>query len=91
LEHRESSIDFGRSPHIYGWDHWVVVCQSHPKSGPFEEITFDYWEDRPAAESPTHFRNEYPNQLGGTLKGGSIDCGGNVTPGPSIAFPTPHK
>lgn len=37
-------------------DHWVVVCSSDDK-----EISFDYWYDRPAGESPNKFfRREFP-------------------------------
>src|SRR5205814_1402207 len=91
LEHRETSVDFGRSPHVTGSDHFIVVCQSHPKNGPYEEITFDYWEDRPAGESPEHFRSSYPQQMGGTVKGGLVDCGGNITRGTEFPHPERHR
>ncbi|NLH73946.1 MAG: RHS repeat-associated core domain-containing protein [Verrucomicrobia bacterium] len=42
-------------------DHWVVVCISHPMWGLPKEIMFDYWADRPEAESPDRwFRVRYP-------------------------------
>ena len=92
LEHRQDFRPVAKTyPHPQIADHWVVVCQSHPKSGPYEEITFDYWKDRPAGESPDHFRGAYPQQIGGTIHGGSIDCGGTITTAPDFGYPTPHK
>ncbi len=72
-------------------DHWVVVCQSHPKRGSYQEISFDYWANRPAGESPdVWFRKHYDQPLGG-MKGGSLDCAGNITPGREGAFMFPYS
>jgi RHS repeat-associated protein len=45
-------------------DHWVVICSSHPKSGPPKEILFDYWKGRTPGEDPNGwFRSTYPQLL----------------------------
>jgi hypothetical protein len=92
LEHRQDTHTFGityPAPQIV--DHWVVVCQSHPKQGPFEEIAFDYWENRPPGESPAHFRHKYPEPATGSISGASLDCGGTLISATDFAQPTPHK
>lgn len=45
------------------YDHWIVICESTAKDGSkADEISFDYWDDRPAGEDPKQsFRKKYPS------------------------------
>ena len=93
LEHREKTYIIAPTwPAPMTVDHWVIVCQSHPAKGSLQEISFDYWESRPAGESPNHFRNEYPTPASGSLHTSSTDCDGKQNGNaPFILFPTAQK
>jgi RHS repeat-associated protein len=67
----DCKLENGRTDPQGGWwifgrkiyDHWVVVCQATKADGSkTDEISFDYWADRPAAENPNDwFRKRYKN------------------------------
>jgi RHS repeat-associated protein len=53
-------------PPRWGWprriqhDLNVVVCESHPKSGPSDKIFFDYWHNAPPGQDYSVYLKEYP-------------------------------
>jgi RHS repeat-associated protein len=77
------------SPHCwtcYMADHWtkrfgfdihdlnVIVCESHPQTGPTQKIVFDYWDLAPPAQDYSVYESSHPDQRSPDVPFKSADC-----------------